>query len=95
MTANNEIGALQPIREIGELCHERGVLFHTDAVQAIGKVPFNVIQDNVDLASITGPQAVRPQGCRRACTFAARIRACSLSRRSTAAATSAACVPAR
>ena len=66
MAANNEIGALQPIREIGALCHERGVLFHTDAVQAIGKVPFNVIQDNVDLASHHGAQALWPEGRGRA-----------------------------
>src|SRR5207253_6900542 len=51
MYANNEIGVLQPIAEIGRLCHEKGVLFHTDAVQAIGKVPVNVIKDNIDLRS--------------------------------------------
>jgi cysteine desulfurase len=62
MAANNEIGVLQPIREIGELCHQRGVLFHTDAVQAIGKVPFNVIQDNVDIASISAHKFYGPKG---------------------------------
>ncbi|HUI83044.1 MAG TPA: IscS subfamily cysteine desulfurase [Candidatus Binatia bacterium] len=62
MAANNEIGVLQPIREIGALCHERGVLFHSDAVQAIGKVPFNVIQDNVDIASISAHKFYGPKG---------------------------------
>ncbi|MCZ2155781.1 MAG: aminotransferase class V-fold PLP-dependent enzyme, partial [Bryobacterales bacterium] len=48
MWANNEIGVLQPIREIGAICKERGVLFHSDATQAVGKVPVDVIKDNVD-----------------------------------------------
>ena len=62
MFANNEIGVLQPIAEIGKLCRERGVLFHTDAVQAIGKVPVNVEQQNIDLASITAHKLYGPKG---------------------------------
>jgi len=62
MAANNEIGILQPIREIGKLCHEKGVLFHSDAVQAAGKVPFNVIEDNVDMASVSAHKIYGPKG---------------------------------
>ncbi|HWT67264.1 MAG TPA: IscS subfamily cysteine desulfurase [Terracidiphilus sp.] len=62
MAANNEIGVLQPIREIGKICHEKGVIFHTDAVQILGKVPFNVIADNVDVASISGHKIYGPKG---------------------------------
>jgi len=62
MFANNEIGVLQPVAEIGKLCRERGVLFHTDAVQAIGKVPVNVEQQNIDLASITAHKLYGPKG---------------------------------
>ena len=62
MYANNEIGVLQPIAEIGKLCRERGVLFHTDAAQAVGKVPVDVIKENIDLASITGHKMYGPKG---------------------------------
>jgi cysteine desulfurase len=62
MAANNEIGILQPVREIGKLCHEKGVLYHSDAVQAAGKVPFNVIDDNVDLASVSAHKIYGPKG---------------------------------
>src|SRR5258708_7975725 len=62
MAANNEIGVLQPIAEIGKMCRERGVIFHTDAVQAIGKVPVDVNKMNVDVASITGHKLYGPKG---------------------------------
>jgi cysteine desulfurase len=62
MFANNEIGVIQPVEEIGKLCHERGVIFHSDATQAIGKVPVNVIQQNIDLASISAHKMYGPKG---------------------------------
>ena len=62
MYANNEIGVIQPVREIGKLCREKGVLFHSDAVQAIGKVPVNVNADFIDLMSITGHKLYGPKG---------------------------------
>ena len=62
MYANNEIGVIQPIREIGKLCHEKGVLFHTDAVQAVGKVPVNVLEDNIDVLSLSGHKIYGPKG---------------------------------
>ncbi|HLH10160.1 MAG TPA: IscS subfamily cysteine desulfurase [Terriglobales bacterium] len=62
MAANNEIGVLQPIREIGKICRERGVLFHTDAVQAVGKIPVDVNKDNIDIASISGHKIYGPKG---------------------------------
>src|ERR1700716_4318852 len=62
MYANNEIGVLQPVAEIGKLCHERGVIFHTDATQAIGKVPVDVVKQNIDLASISAHKMYGPKG---------------------------------
>jgi cysteine desulfurase len=62
MYANNEIGVIQPIREIGRLCKERGILFHTDAVQAIGKIPVNVLADNIDIMSMSGHKLYGPKG---------------------------------
>ena len=62
MAANNEIGVVQPLAEIGKLCRERGVIFHTDAVQAIGKIPIDVNKMNIDVASITGHKLYGPKG---------------------------------
>jgi len=62
MAANNEIGVLQPWAEIGKLCHERGVTFHTDATQAVGKVAIDVNKDNIDLMSISAHKMYGPKG---------------------------------
>lgn len=62
MAANNETGVIQPIEEIGRLCRERDVLFHSDAVQALGKIPLDVNKANLDLASLTAHKLYGPKG---------------------------------
>ncbi|MBD7913294.1 MULTISPECIES: cysteine desulfurase NifS [Clostridium] len=62
MFANNEIGTIQPVKEIGAICKERGVLFHTDAVQAVGNVPVDVKDMNIDLLSLAGHKIYGPKG---------------------------------
>jgi cysteine desulfurase len=62
MLANNEVGTIQPVREIGAVCREKGVLFHTDAVQGLGKTEFDVASMNVDLASLTAHKIYGPKG---------------------------------
>jgi cysteine desulfurase len=81
MWANNEVGTLNPMREIGALCHERGVLFFTDATQAVGKVPVDVEADHVDLLCLSAHKIYGPRAS-AASTCAARTRACAWSRRS-------------
>ena len=70
MYANNEVGTIQPIREIGEACRRAGVVFHTDAVQAVGHIPVDVKADNIDMLALSahkfhGPKGVGAQYCRR------------------------------
>ena len=62
MFANNEIGVIQPVAEIGKLCHEKSVIFHTDAVQAVGKIPVNVQAMNIDVLSLTAHKIYGPKG---------------------------------
>ncbi len=62
MLANNEVGTIQPVADIGRICRERGVLFHCDAVQGAGKIPFNVDDACVDLASLSGHKIYGPKG---------------------------------
>ena len=62
MYANNEIGTIQPIREIGAICRAKNVLFHTDAVQAVGHIPVNVKEDNIDMLSASAHKFHGPKG---------------------------------
>ena len=62
MSANNEVGTLQPISELGKICHKHGVVFHTDAVQAVGNVKINVLHQNIDMLSLSGHKFHAPKG---------------------------------
>lgn len=62
MAVNNEIGVIQPIAEIGKICSERKVLFHTDAAQALGKIPIDIHSMHIDLMSISGHKIYGPKG---------------------------------
>jgi cysteine desulfurase len=62
MYANNEVGVIQPVREIGAICRERGIMFHTDAAQAFGKIPIDVDRDHIDLMSLSAHKMYGPKG---------------------------------
>jgi cysteine desulfurase len=62
MAVNNEIGVIQPLKEIGKICRDAGVFFHTDAAQAVGKIPLNVEEMNIDLLSVSGHKLYGPKG---------------------------------
>ena len=62
MYANNEIGVIQNVTDIGRICKEKNVLFHTDGVQAVGKIPVNVLKDNIDIMSLTAHKMYGPKG---------------------------------
>jgi len=70
MHANNEIGTIEPIAEIGKICQKRGVYFHTDAAQTLGKIPLNVKKDNIDLLTASSHKIYGPKGA--ACLYVKR-----------------------
>ncbi len=90
MYANNEIGVVQPVAEIGKIAKEKGILFHTDGVQAVAKIPVNVIRDNIDLLSLTGIRSTGRKEWARF-TFGGVIRGSNSRPRWTEAGTSAEC----
>ncbi len=94
MLANNEIGVVQPLAEIGRLCRERGVLLHCDATQALGKLPIDVQALGIDLASFSATKSMAPKAWARSMCGVDR-RPCGSNRKSPAAATSTACGAAR
>ena len=69
MFANNEIGTIQPVKEIGQVCREKKVTFFTDAVQAVGHIPVDVVDMNIDMLSMSAHKFHGPKGVIQICDF--------------------------